>query len=410
MSARPCREYYGKRLLAAACRAASGGAHDVEARGVLVTPDVLDAAKPMSWESIAAENPWVNEVPLVAKPDQLIKRRGKAGLVLVNKSYAECKAWILEKMEKEWKVDNVSGLLTTFLIEPFVPHDQSDEYYVCMQSNRLGEEILFYHEGGVDVGDVDAKAERLQIAMGDDASPGEIRAGLLSRVPAARQDKLASFLATMLKVYRELHFVYAEINPIVVDGAGKITPLDLAAKIDETASFLVQKEWGEIDFPAPFGRPEFPEEKFIRDMDAKTGASLKLTILNHTGRVWTMVAGGGASVVYADTVSDLGFAHELANYGEYSGAPNDEQTFAYARTILGLMTRNKDPRGKVLIIGGGIANFTDVAATFKGIIQAIKHYAEEIREGNIKIYVRRAGPNYQEGLRMMKVRARERVV
>ena len=56
--------------------------------------------------------------------------------------------------------------------------------------------------------------------MGDDASPGEIKAGLLSRVPAARQDKLASFLATMLKVYRELHFVYAEINPIVVDGAG----------------------------------------------------------------------------------------------------------------------------------------------------------------------------------------------
>ena len=109
-------------------------------------------------------------------------------------------------------------------------------------------------------------------------------------------------------------------------------------------------------------------------------------------------------------MSDLGFAHELANYGEYSGAPNDEQTFAYARTILGLMTRNKDPRGKVLIIGGGIANFTDVAATFKGIIQAIKHYAEEIREGNIKIYVRRAGPNYQEGLRMMKVRAREEVV
>ena len=107
-------------------------------------------------------------------------------------------------------------------------------------------------------------------------------------------------------------------------------------------------------------------------------------------------------------MSDLGFAHELANYGEYSGAPNDEQTFAYARTILGLMTRNKDPRGKVLIIGGGIANFTDVAATFKGIIQAIKHYAEEIRDGNIKIYVRRAGPNYQEGLRMMKVRARAR--
>jgi len=35
-----------------------------------------------------------------------------------------------------------------------------------------------------------------------------------------------------------------------------------------------------------------------------------------------MVAGGGASVIYADTVGDLGFAEELGNYAEYSGAPN----------------------------------------------------------------------------------------
>lgn len=51
---------------------------------------------------------------------------------------------------------------------------------------------------------------------------------------------------------------------------------------------------------------------------------------------------------------------------------------------------------QVLIIGGGIANFTDVAATFTGIITALKQYAEELRDGNISIWVRRAGPNYQE--------------
>ena len=34
----------------------------------------------------------------------------------------------------------------------------------------------------------------------------------------------------------------------------------------------------------------------------QTGASLKLTILNPACRIWTMVAGGGASVIYADTV------------------------------------------------------------------------------------------------------------
>lgn len=57
----------------------------------------------------------------------------------------------------------MTGILDTFIVEPFVPHEQTDEYYVCINSNREGEEFLFCHEGGVDVGDVDAKADRLQV-------------------------------------------------------------------------------------------------------------------------------------------------------------------------------------------------------------------------------------------------------
>ena len=33
------------------------------------------------------------------------------------------------------------------------------------------------------------------------------------------------------------------------------------------------------------------------------------------------ITGGGASVVYADTICYLGYGKELANYGEYSGRP-----------------------------------------------------------------------------------------
>ena len=68
-------------------------------------------------------------------------------------------------------------------------------------------------------------------------------------------------------------------------------------------------------------------------MDGSTGASLKLTVLNAEGRIWTMVAGGGASVVYSDAIAAHGFANELANYGEYSGAPTESQTYEYAKTI-----------------------------------------------------------------------------
>ena len=86
-------------------------------------------------------------------------------------------------------------------------------------------------------------------------------------------------------------------------------------------------------------------------------------------------SGGGASVVYSDAIAAHGFSHELANYGEYSGAPTEGQTYEYAKTIIDLITRGTPhPEGKILIIGGGIANFTNVAATFKGIIRALKEY------------------------------------
>jgi len=120
----------------------------------------------------------------------------------------------------------------------------------------------------------------------------------------------------------------------------------------------------------------------------------------------------------------MGYGHELANYGEYSGAPSEDQTFEYARTILKLMgsvklhdhgdggsaagggggeatTAAGQVKGKVLIIGGGIANFTDVAKTFTGIIRALREASAMLHEHNVSIWVRRGGPNYQEGLRLM---------
>ena len=52
---------------------------------------------------------------------------------------------------------------------------------------------------------------------------------------------------------------------------------------------------------------------------------MQLTVLNERGRIWTLVAGGGASVIFADTIVEKSNVEDLANYGEYSGAPNEEQ-------------------------------------------------------------------------------------
>jgi len=402
MSVKAIREHTGKSLLQKLLPEYSGGKHTYACPGVLVTPDVLDKTSSNTWDAIVDSNPWLKQQNLVAKPDQLIKRRGKAGLIAVNKTFDEAKAWVMERMCKEQQVEEVTGQLTHFLVEPFVPHKQEEEFYICILSLRYYDEILFYHEGGVDVGDVDAKAERLQIPTGDVPSTAVVVEKLLSKVPADKQANLSSFVLSLYKFYKDLHFAYLEINPLVMLSDNSVVPLDMAAKIDETAVFLCAQKWGEIDYPPPFGRAAYPEEALIREMDGRTGASLKLTILNERGRVWTMVAGGGASVVYADTVADYGWGGELANYGEYSGAPSTEETFMYAKTLLSLMLKYKHPEGKYLIIGGGIANFTDVAATFTGLIQALQHYADDIKEHKIKIWIRRAGPNYIEGLRKVK--------
>lgn len=229
----------------------------------------------------------------------------------------------------------------------------------------------------------------------------------MHQVPAERQTALASFIEELYRCYVADNFTYLEINPLVMipitsSAEFQIFALDMAAKIDETAKFECPAI-AAIEFPTPFGRLPMPEEAFIANLDAKTGASLKLTVLNMEGRVWTMVAGGGASVVYADTIADLGWGEELANYGEYSGAPSQELTYEYAKTIMQLLLRAPHASGKpkVLLIGGGIANFTDVASTFTGITIAMREVKDQLRDQNVQIYVRRGGPNYQEGLRIM---------
>ncbi|KAF1787032.1 ATP-citrate synthase, citrate-binding domain [Phytophthora cactorum] len=380
MSAKAIREFDGKRILSTSLPAFNLNKCFAQ---VAVSKSFAGQSREEFFGAIETNSPWLTtlgETKLVVKPDQLIKRRGKANLLLLNATWAEVQDWVWERINKPIQVETVTGVLTHFIVEPFIKHGAADEHYVCIVSNRDGEEILFHHEGGVDVGDVDAKAKRLQVGIESVASEEEVTAALLSSVEEVRKPILAKFLVGMLAKFRELHFVYMEINPIVLVG-DQISVLDMAAKLDETANFLVGDRWGAIEFPPAFGRAKFPEEEFIQDLDSKTGASLKLTILNHTGRIWTMVAGGGASVVYADTIADLGYGHELANYGEYSGAPSETHTYHYAKTILDLMTRNFDERGKVLIIGGVPA---------------------EAQGQQVHIWVRRGGPNCQEGLTVMR--------
>lgn len=359
----------------------------------LIEPDV-------DWHKLVEQEPWLKTERLVAKPDQLFGKRGKQGLIGLDLNFDEAKAWIEKRMGKEHTIGDMTDKLTTFIIEAYVPHKPEDELFMAIRSDREADIIYFSREGGIEIEEHWDSVYQVAVPVLSDINAMPIAAQLPD---FPQRDVISQFLVALYKFFVELDFTYLEINPFVIVG-NEFVPLDFVAKVDDTASFNARQKWGYLPFPPAFGTHLTSEEEYVRGLDEKTGASLKLTVLNPDGRVWPLVAGGGASVIYADTVADLGFANELACYGEYSGNPNTEMTREYARTILDLMTRKPDPEGraKYLLVGGGIANFTDVAKTFTGIIQALKEYKEKLQQNNVKIYVRRGGPNYKQGLSMMR--------
>lgn len=60
---------------------------------------------------------------------------------------------------------------------------QTEEFYVCIYAAREGDYILFHHEGGMDVGDVDAKAQKLLIGVDEKISEDQVKRELLTKAP-----------------------------------------------------------------------------------------------------------------------------------------------------------------------------------------------------------------------------------
>ncbi|MEE8588598.1 MAG: ATPase, partial [Sulfurimonadaceae bacterium] len=109
---------------------------------------------------------WLAEKTLVAKPDMLFGKRGMNDLVLFKDakpgdvSLAKAASWIGEKSSGDQKVyfsfdgDTPTGepsvdKLTNLIVEPFTPHEQSEEYYVS--ATCVGDDDVIYMsaEGGI---------------------------------------------------------------------------------------------------------------------------------------------------------------------------------------------------------------------------------------------------------------------
>lgn len=64
----------------------------------------------------------------------LFGQRGKNDLVGLNLTFADAEAFVRARMGREVTINGLTGAVTAFVVEPFVPHDA--EYYLSIQSGR----------------------------------------------------------------------------------------------------------------------------------------------------------------------------------------------------------------------------------------------------------------------------------
>ncbi|MBW3537904.1 hypothetical protein KY386_00250 [Candidatus Parcubacteria bacterium] len=312
------------------------------------------------------------------KVDQGVKGRQKQGLVALGRTPDQVYGDISRWHDQGFRY---------FLVEPFIAYPPDAECYLSIERTREGSLLRYSQRGGVEVERHRSAVQRRLAAGAADLAAAESTLGLPS-----------GWLEPVLKTFDRCYISMLEINPLVV-ADGQVEVLDLAVEVDDAAGLMAGGVWSPADFRYP--RTDAPEEFEVRQLAAGSRASFSLEVLNRDGAVFLLLSGGGGSLVVADEVYSRGFGRKLANYGEYSGNPTEPETYRYAKQVLSLLLRSAAPQ-KVLIIGGGVANFTDVSVTFRGIIQALEDEAGRLRQQRVKVFVRRGGPGAATGLRQMR--------
>jgi ATP-citrate lyase beta-subunit len=231
-------------------------------------------------DQLIKENPWIETEKVVVKPDQLFGKRGKANLLLLDANCDEMKQFCVDNLDRVCEIGNIRGALKRLLIEPFIPHEK--EYYVSITSDRENDIIHFSFEGGIFVEENWDKVIHIPVPLGTDINSFDLEGKLPDL--GEYKDVLIPFIKGLFQVYVDQDFAFLEINPFAITEDKEIVPLDVKARLDDTALFLHGDTWGNsdnpIEFPAGFGQTMSEEEAMIHELDEKTGASLKLTVLN----------------------------------------------------------------------------------------------------------------------------------
>ena len=311
------------------------------------------------------------------KVDQGIKKRLGQGLVALN-----VPAKKILRATATWRKKGFSR----FIAEPMFPHAAKEEQYLSLERIRSGIRLLHRAHGGVSVEENNTETRSYLIVSGDDIAS----AAKSTLLPVA-------FLKHLVDTCETNHWSFVEINPLVMRGSVPHL-LDTAVLVDGAAEQVVRGAWTRADVP---DNTHHPAEVEVQNLQHTSPASFKLSVLNQNGSLFLLLSGGGGSLVVLDELANRGVLGDVGNYGEYGGGPTREETYLYTRALLKLLLGSKAKK-KALIIAGGIANFTDVKATFEGVLDALSEAVQLLEKTGVRVFVRRGGPHERDGLTLMR--------
>ena len=353
----------------------------------ITVPNYVVISSADELKKLGEANEWLKKSKLVVKAHEALGSRFKLGLVKVGLDLEAAQAAAKEMLGRQVGSITVSQAI----VSEMVPH--KDEYYVAVKSTREGTEILAANCGGIEVESNWDRVKKLPVEVG--ASPSLESLQKLAKeagFSGPMAEKIAEFAGKMFACFDNEDAQYLEVNPVVArESDGALLALDAVTLLDADAKFR-HPDWT-FPFAAEFGRAYTKNELEVMEVDAKIKGSVKFIEIPG-GDTAMLPAGGGASVYYSDAV--VARAGKLANYAEYSGDPPDWAVEVLTDRVCSL------PGIKNIIVGGAIANFTDVKKTFGGIIAGFRKAKAEGKLNGVKIWVRRGGPREKEGLDAMR--------
>ncbi len=317
-------------------------------------------------------------LPVVIKAQVHAGGRGKAGGVKVVSDAAEVGPTterILGLTIKDLPVRKV-------MIAPAL--DIKTEVYLSLLIDRAQRKAIFIGcaDGGVEI-EVTAKntpekilrleVPAVQLAFLTADACKDFAMKLMGDAGLAEQ--AIAVMQKVAKLFVEKDASLVEINPLIVDGDGKVVALDAKMTFDANALF------------------RHPELEALRDMDSEDADELNakaggLSFIRLDGTIGCMVNGAGLAMATMDTIKHFG--GDPANFLDVGGSSNPEKVVAAFKLIL------KDPAVKVMLINifGGITRCDDIA---KGILASL----EQI-DVPVPIIVRLVGTNEVEGRKLLE--------